>query len=326
MSNQALTYVQAGFESTFATAVAAARRVYAVGELPEETRKKEYVSQARQNFVENFEAVETHTMTKFKLEEKALSYSDLAWWLAMCAKGGVSPTGTGPYTWTYVGTGSSEDLKSATFEMADSIGAFQIPGCLVDDWEISGKGGVNKAGVIGAKFGLVGQKVTPGHTMTAAIAQRDLSGTYMPFHHATFYLDNSAGGIGGTEVATLMEFSIKSKTKWDLLYFGGDSGYFGGRRREKRHLEIMVKLLFDSTSYSEFTNKFRTNAARFGQIKVTDGADQTFALNFATKFDTYKWPEDGATRAVSLMGRTIYDPTLTYDWQMTLTNAVASVS
>ena len=324
MSHKDLTYWQAGIESTPGTPIAATRRLYEIGEIPEEKREKEYVPQARQNFIENYDAVEVSARTEFTLESPALSYNDLAWWAELFLKGGVSPTGVGPYVRVYNGAGATDDLKTATFEAADGVGAFQIPYAFGDAFEIKGKNG-SKPGPVSAKWDLIGQKVTPGHTMTAALSERDLVGTYMVAQHATFFLDDAAGGIGGTEIGTLMEFSIKMKNNTDPIFFGGDSLAYSAKRRENRYLEVMVKLLFDATSYAEFTSKFRTNAARFCQVKIANGVNNIAAWNMHTKFHAYAWPEDGPTRQVSLLGRSIYNPTLGYDWQLSLTNQLAAI-
>jgi len=326
MSSVALTWWQGGLESTHGTAVAAARKLYGIGPIPTEERVKEYVKQSRRNYVANFDAVETHTKVEFDLEEPILSFQDLTWWLALAAEGGVTPTGAGPYVWLFDNVGTSDNLKSATFEVSDGVGTFQVPYALLETWEIAGKGGVNEAGVVSGKFGFMAQKVTGSHTMTAALADRDLRGDYMPFHLTQFYMDDAAGGIGGTENGTLMEFSIKGANKFETLYFGGDSGYYGNHRRDKRTVEVMVKLLFDATSYAEFEDRYQANTGRFCRLKIANGASRDFKFDFYTKMEKFEWPEDGATRAVTLMGQTIYDPTLGFDWQISLTNSVASIA
>lgn len=322
MSNVALTYWQAGLESTPGTPVAATRKIYETGEIPEEEAPKEYVEQARQSFIQNFDAVETHKLLKWKMETPILNYNDVVFWNALALKGGVVPSGAGPYVRTYNGAATSDDLKAATFEVTDGVGTFQIPYTLCDGFEIKGSGGNNKAGVVSAKWDLISQKLTPGHTMTAAIADRDLRGGFIPFAQTAFYLDDAHGDIGTTEIGTLMEFSIKGKNGMTPIFFGNDSGYFGAHTRAERHLEIMLKLKFDSTAYTEFQTNFRSNVGRYGQIKMTNGT-HTWLWNFYTKFETFKFPNDGPTRTVALMGKTIYDADLGYDWQSVLTNGTS---
>lgn len=326
MSSNALTYWQAGLESTPGTPVAATRRLYEVGGVPEEVHTKMYVGQSRGNYVANFDVLDTATSAPFSLEAKALSFKDLAWWAELFFKGGVTPTGAGPYVRTYNGMGTSDSLKAATFEVADDIGAFQIPFAFGKSIEIKGKVGA-KPGPISAKYDLMGQYIWSGHTMTAALPERDLAGTYMLANQAELYINNSAALIGVNAIGSLMEFSIKMDTNSEAIYFGGDEGRYAAKKRGERYLEVMVKLEFDNTAYGEFGNYFSATSARFCQLKITDGtANNIAAFNFHTKWDKFTWPEEGPTRQVSLIGRSVYDPTLGYDWQLTLTNQLASIS
>ena len=324
MSNVATTYWQAGLQSALGTPVAATRKIYEIAKIPTENRVKEHIEQSRQNFVQFFEAEETHAIVdKFQFKGQ-LNYADLAWWAESFLEGGVSPSGAGPYTRVFDGMGTTDDLKAVTFEAADNVGAFRIPDALVNKWKIEGKGG-EKPTMVNMTLDLLASKVTAGHTMTAALSDRDLRGTYAPFKHVQFYMNDAAGSIGTTEIATLMEFSIEGDNKQAPLFFGGDSGYYLANRRENRHIGFMVTLLFDSTTYAEYSGKYQANTGRYCSLKFTGPSSLSLVWNFYTKFETYEWPEDGPTRKVSLMGKSIYDATLGYDWQATLINSVASI-
>ncbi|MCL4867753.1 MAG: hypothetical protein KJ063_02195 [Anaerolineae bacterium] len=324
MSNVATTFWQAGLQAAIGTPVAATRKIYEAGPIPAEKRVKELILQSRTSFAKNYDAAETHVQVdKFQIKG-VLNYSDLAWWGETFLKGGVTPTGAGPYTRVYNGMATSDDLKPVTFEVADNVGAFRISDGLVSKWKIQGKGG-SKPTLVEMSLDWLASRVTPGHTMTPALTDRDLRGTYAAFKQVQFYLDDAAGGIGTTEIGTLMEFSIEGDNGQAPLYFGGDAGHYGAARRGERDVVFMVTLLFDATTYSEFSGKYQVNANRFGQLKFTGPSPLALTWNFCTKFETYEWPEDGPTRKVSLMGHSIYDPTLGYDWQATLINDVAAI-
>lgn len=325
MSNVALTYWQAGLESTPGTGVAATKKIYEIGPIPQEERSKDYVAQSRQNFMANYDVVETDVMVKWKMGMPILNYDDIAWWGELALKGSVSPSGAGPYVRVFNNAATSNNLKTATFEVSDGVGSFEIPYSMVNKWEIKGKGGNKDAGVISANFDLIGQKLTSGITMTAALSDRDLRGSYAPFQEATFLMNDSAGAIGTTEIATLMEFGIKGDNKIMPIFYGGDSGYYGAHTRDERFVEFMVKLKFDATSYSEFSSKFQANSGRYCQLKIYKSSNYSMLWNFYTKWDKFEFPQDGPTRTVALMGRSVYDATLGYDWQATLTNGVATV-
>lgn len=327
MSAIAETYWQAGIESTRGTPVAATRKLYAKAAIPTEERPKEFIGQARQSYVAHYDAVETHRhVPDIPFEFPALSFDDAIWWLLLAAKGGVAPTGAGPYVWTSNGMATSDDLDSATLEVADGVSAFQIPFAMCKSWELSGKLGSGPSPISG-KFNLMAQKLTAGHTMTAAIADRNLVGSYMAMKNTQVFLDTAAGSIGGTEIATaLEEISIKMDNKleprWTGSAAGGDYSYVN---REERYLEVSAVLRMNATTYGYFTSVFQANALRYLQIKNTGAGNDLLTINLATKLETFEFPEDGTTRRVGIMGRSLYDPTLGYDWQIAVQNDIASL-
>lgn len=325
MSNIATTYWQAGIESTKGTPVAATRKLYALSPIPNEERPKEHIMQSRNSWNEFYDAVETHAwVPSIPFEHPALNFNTLPWWLKLAAEGGVSGSGGGPYVYTFDSEGT--DLNAATLEADDETGTFQIPYAMCQSWEIAGKGGGGPTPVTG-KFDLMGQKLTAGHTMTGALSELDLRGHYMAFKNTQLFMDTSAGGIGGTEVeASLEEFTIKVDNKLDARFTGGNSGYYSKVNREHRHLEFTAILLFNATTYAEYSTYFQANAGRFVQLLNSGSGTDEFALNLYTKFETFEWPEDAGTRRVALMGRSIYDPTLGYAWQMAVTNGVATMA
>lgn len=326
MSNAALTWWQGGFESTPGTPVAATRKLYIKAGIPTESRPKEVIEQSRQNFIEGFDEIETHAFIEtIPFELKGAPFADLGWWFNMYIKGGVSPTGSGPYVHTFNDVSTSDDLKASTLEASDGVGTFQIPYALGKSFELGGKGGSGPTPML-FKGDLYGQKLTPDHTMTAAISDRDLRGGYMAFKNTQIFIDDAAGGIGGTEVAaSLEEINIKLDNKFELRWSGSADGtYYTAHRRLSRSLEFTAKLRFTSTTYAEFKNKFRTNTGRYIQIKNTGGGNNLFTLNLYTKPRSFEFMEDGATRQVGIMGRSIYDPTLGYGFQVALQNDIAS--
>ena len=327
MSAISETYWQAGIESTPGTPVAADRIIYALGPVPKESRPKEYVRQSRASYAENFEAVETHRLVEsWPMNLPAVSFDDIIWWMQLAARGGVAGVGTDPYTWTFQGAESADDLDTATFEVADDVGAFELNYAMCKNWQITGKGGNNSAGVIQAQFNMMAQKLTPGITMTGALSHRNLDGSYMAFKNTAVYLDDTAGAIGSTELqAALLEFSLKMDNKIVPVFPGNSSGVFATHRRDKRYLELMLVLLFNSDTYTEFQTYFQANDNRYLELVNTGSGDDSFTLRAHTKFETFEFPEDGPTRKVALLGRSIYDPTLGYDWWMQIQNNVASI-
>lgn len=207
MSEASLTRFQAGIESTPGTAVAATRIIYVKEpSMPFEEDNTVQFGQSRPNFIANYDTAQTHRSAKWS-STIDVSFDDIHFWLQMAAKGGVTPTGTGPYTWTFNGAGSTDDLNTMTLEAADDVMAVEVPYMLCTDWEISGSDG-NGPGIIEAKMSWLGQKMEPA-TLTSALSDRDLAGTYALFKNANLYLDASAGNIGTTAAGNMMAFTFK---------------------------------------------------------------------------------------------------------------------
>lgn len=325
MSNVATTYWQAGIESEGGTAVAATRKLYAKAGVPSEGRPKEHIQQSRNTWDEYYDAVETHAhVPSILFEHPAANFNTLPWWLKLAAKGGVSPTGSGPYIATYNSAGTT--LDPATLEVRDETGSFQIPFAMCKSWEIAGKGGSGPSPVT-AKFEFIGQKLTAGHTMTTGLSELDLRGHYMAFKNTKIYMDAAVGDIGDTEVAaSLEEFSIKCDNKLDPRFTGGNSGYYSKVNREHRHVVITATLLFNAAMYAQYSAQFQANAGRFIQLKNAGTVNDLFTFNIYSKIETFEFPEDKGTRRVAIMGRSIYDPTLGYSWQAAVQNDVATIA
>ena len=323
MSSASETVFQAGIESTKGTAVAATRKLYCVAELPVEDDNVQTVQQARDNYMANFDAVQTHRLGKWKMEQPA-NYKDLMFWFQLMLKGGVAASGAGPYTWTFNGAAASDDLDAMTLEAGDDVVALEVPYTLCGSWELSGADG-NGPGLVNLKGDFVGTKKVDT-TLTGAISDVDMSGAYLLFKNAAVYLDDTAGGIGSTEVAALMAFSLKCDNKIQPNFPGNAGGIFTSHNRDKRFVEVQLDLLLNSATYTEFTDHYVGGDARFGQISITGIGNYDFSFNFhVARWHKFEPKASGPTRRVVLIGQTVYDPTLGYDWQTVVTNDEATL-
>ena len=320
MSSTALTYFQAGIESTRGTAVAATKKIHALGGLPKEENNLFHVQQSRANWIKNQDAISTHRgIPSWGLELPAVAYDVLPWWLHLCLQGNVSAAGGPVYTWTFNDATTTDTLESATFEADDDAESWQIPFCMVNSWELSGKGGSGMTPV-SAKFDLIGQQLTGGHTMTGSLTDADHEGNYLAFKNADLYIDDTAGGIGTTKIsAALTEFSIKCANNLEPVWTGG-SQYYSHVERAERAIEFMAVLKFNATMLAEFKNKYQADTARYLQLAIPGSGNLDFDFTMHTVMNTYEFKDEGAERRVAIMGESIYDATLGYGGQIVIAN------
>lgn len=318
----ALTRLQAGIESAFGTPVAATRKQYEIGGPPKEIRELEYVPQARANFVANYDSIETHFHAALDLEAPALSFTDLAFWAELFLQGGVTAGAAPGYLRTYNGVATANDLKSATIEGGDNISGFRMSGAVGKSLEISGKGGTSPTPIT-AKYSLMGVDADD-QAFTAALADRNQ--VYMRFRDTAVTIDATAGALGTTPLtATLMGFAIKLDNSPALLFFGDGAGKAGAWDRDERYMELSLDLRFNATALTQF-QQYQSKARRYIRLTNTSPtANNIFQLNFCGDFESFDWGAEGPTRKITLMARSIYDATLGYDWQIALTNGVATL-
>lgn len=325
MSNVAETYFQAAIESTAGTGLAATRKLYPKADIPVEERLTEYIQQSRQSYIANHEAVETHVIANWKTEE-VMNFEETIWYGLLAWKGGVTASGVGPYTWTYNGAATSDDLDTATIEAADNVAAVEMNYGMIKSWEITGADGNGPKPVM-FKADWLGSKVVDT-TMTAAISDRDIKGSYMLFKNTQVYLDATAGGIGTTEISNaLMSFSLKCDNKIQPDYPGGNSGIFTGHSRDRRFVEITIELLLDATTYTQFTSIYKNGTARFLQLKNTGASNDLWTFNaHVRRWHKAEWKQSGPSRRIVLMAQSVEDPTLGYDWQTVFTNDISALT
>jgi hypothetical protein len=324
MSSAALTQFQAGIEATRGTAVAATRKLYCDAQLPVEDDNIEMVHQARNQFVANFDALQNHVSATWSLEE-VFNFHEMAFWLQLAAKGGVTPTGIDPYIWTFNGMATSDDLATMTLEAADDEAALRAPFGVMTSWEIAGQDGNGPAPLMfNADFIFAG---VDDNALTGAIADRDISGHYGLFRNTALYLDAVAGSIGTTEVAaSLMSFAIRVDNQVQANYPGNTGGRYTSINRDKRHCEVELNLLLNATAYAEFTSAYKNGTARFGRIRNVGAGDDQFDIDFhAARWHKWEPTVNGPTRRVTLLAQTVYDPTLGFDWQIALRNNLAAL-
>lgn len=318
----ALTRLQVGIEATPFTAVAATRIQYEKGGPPREIPKTEFIEQARNMFIEFYDSKQVSKHAELSLEAKALSFEDFIFWQELFVEGGISPTGVSPsFVWVADDAGKSELTKTATIEGGDEISAFKMVGALGQTLEISGKGGNDGAGLVTAKYDLIGASADDA-SFTAALSDR--TQTYMRFMDTSLFIDTTAGGIGGTQIlTTMLGFTIKVDNKQSLVFTDNSLLTASSRNRMTRHMELSIDLLFNATALAQF-QQMQAEARRFVQLKNTRGTN-IWQLNMVGDYEGFDWGDDGPTRRMTLIGKSIYDPTLAYGFELSTTADVAAL-
>jgi hypothetical protein len=221
--------------------------------------------------------------------EMPVSFEDLAWWLQLAVKGGVTGVQEGvttAYRYTFVPTAAVDDLKSATLEWGDDFQAWQANFAMVDQLEIKGAPGepLTMTAAIVAKN-------RDESTFTAALGDRQVE--VVLGRRAALYIDEPGGTIGTTAVAgKLIGFEHKISNKLARFYTmdDADNGALSDITRDDRVYDTKLRYRFNSVSEYQ---KWAANTERLISVKFT-GTDASGNGSFFRRAQFYLpgWYED----------------------------------
>ena len=318
-----LTKWQAGIESVAGTEVDATRKLYCVGTPPLEVRARYRPDEDRGSYIAHYTSLETSIRAQCALQEAA-SFEDLAWWLQLAAKGGVSGAqqeSTSAYLYTFAPTATSDDLDTATFEGGDDVSALVMTYGMVNKFNLEG----NERGAVQMAVDVIGAQADDG-SFTAAISDRTRE--LIAFQKAQLYIDSAAGSIGSTQVTGQFQgFAFELDNKIVQQWFGDGNLYPEGHERDKRFAMLTLQLAFSSVSefqaYQAMTDRYVRLVLPGSNI---EGAyDKEVTIDVAGPWETFDWNDQGPLRRMTLAAISEYDSTLAYDWQITVQNALATL-
>ena len=137
--------------------------------------------------------------TKFTVPDFPISFEQLPHWLRMAVKGAVTPTGVGPYIWTFTpALGADPDLDARTLERRITDGANNLD----DEWAYAMLSRFTlkwEAGMSSMKASAEGfARRRQNSTFTAA--QTYPTPEHIPGALMTVFIDSTFAGLGGTQV------------------------------------------------------------------------------------------------------------------------------
>lgn len=329
----ALEKLQAGLEATRGTAVPATRKVYAERGTAwfEQTVAKEWLAESMSSYVANYRHIVTEQSAKLTVPFYVTA-ADLAWWgqLAWAASvTGVLSAAT-VYTYTFnpiAGTGggvTADNLKTATFEAYSDVQGYQLPFCLLDKLELSWQRGQAVRGTAD----LLAQQAIP-QVITTGITDRTglnaVAGT-----SAKVFIDNAGGTPGTTPYNDVLSGKLTWTNAWETLIHNKGQLYYDDAAREPRSAEFELDLHFKDTA--EFAHLL-DDAERIIRVEFdgpviagsTGNVPESIKMDFYGHYSTPGFGVSKAIRTLKLAGKTQFDTTAGFDWQVAIANAVSAL-
>lgn len=137
---------------------------------------------------------------EWEVPSTPLFLDEMQYWLAMAILGGVTPTGAGPFVWTYtlspLALGAGRDLRTIELRMSDGVSNsdWEVPACMLQ--EIEWVGAANQLVSFSARG--VGRRLATS-TLTAALTMFPLNGISTAL--TSVYINDTWATRGTTQVA-----------------------------------------------------------------------------------------------------------------------------
>lgn len=273
----------------------------------------------RNSFEKFYESMIVSQHSELKGIKAPATFETLTNWLSYAVKGGVTPTGVGPYTWAFTPTLTADDLAGLGAEMGNDTAAYHMAAMYCDQLVLEIIRGTDAATLtadfMGQQAFVMGAK-TPGLTRTGL-------NMLNPALTAT-YLDTTT--IGTTLVNDVASVKLTLKNGFQQLFFLNNVLYPTGVARPTRNMDIeIVKWFDDATELANAMNTVGNGVERKVRFLTTGPSGASLQADTYGYWDTMVFKVDKEIWHVTFTGRSVYDITATNSWSMVLVNSLATI-
>lgn len=264
-------------------------------------------------------------------------FGDLMEMLEMHYEGGVTPSGAGPYVWSYTFETASPTIIPATVRYGSETTQDQwyVQGVLLDELTLGfddlDAPGVHPWTVDASAMGIdrVAEALTAALSAPATAALESLQG-----HRSIISFGSTATAFASlTELsASLVSFQVKTMRHLVLRPFGAASGdtATGYGFSDKSEGEVTFKVKISATSKSTLHDAWNSSGAALGEIRarvaVDGNGNNAATLDFRSGLTAVPIGERDGERVYECTGKLVYDSTLDGGAQWNLTNDVATLA
>lgn len=246
---------QAGIEVTRGTPVAATRKVYA-DITPSIDRPFNWGRSRTGTYNARRRPSTGRIRPTFSAVDSA-TFEDLPWWLQFGLKGGVTgvtDADTPPaYTYTFVPSLSTDDLKSMTLEFNEAGNPMESSQVMVNSFTLRFDSDNDSESEWMIDLELLGRDVTTGITYTAALSERVTEPILA--RGTKIFLDDTAAEIGDTQLlGYLINGSITVNNNLHMKAFSEDENYFAANRVGRGERTVDAQFTFEFDNHTELDN------------------------------------------------------------------------
>jgi hypothetical protein len=262
------------------------------------------------------------------------TYTDAIFWLNLAVKAVASGsvTDTNAYTWAFLPTETSDDLKSALFQFGyvDFLSTWggSLPGCIVNDLTVTFTKNVgdDETGVSFTAELMSAYGVTQITAFTGSLSDRVITSALGT--NWQVYVDASTIGTTADTAVDQLTYHINN----GYVYRDGadNTGHAAEIvRANKRMSDVTYRRYFNSKTeldayIAKTTRKVRSIVA--GDIVGATTTKNTIQLDYYGAIDDYTFTTVNGLIYANVKLRPVYDTVLTSDHKWTVINTTASIT
>ena len=256
-------------------------------------------------------------------------FEDLMRFLEMRLAGGITPTGTDPYTWTYTMDNTSDTCKVYTAEIGSETASDQYvcSTCIVSDFEI-GFDSLTAPGDHPWKVTATLQALNRApQALTAALSAPSGMET-IEGHLSTIYEGSTATAFASlSELANhLKQYRLKISGARPYRAYGGSSDVSVGYGLMKPEVTIEALVKVSTSSKTNIHDIYAASGAVAGErrwrIQASGSNSRVLRFDHRVRFDTVKREEVDGESCYRVNAHTVYDSALASSLQAVLINHI----
>ena len=321
--------IQYGREATAGTAVAATGIWRGAFAMLEDARTRTIVEEQIGLMVQAERSYDSAYLGRLAMPSTPLTYEQVPHILE-AGIGTVSPSGSGPYVYTYtLPTGNTPNtLKTYTLEAFNAVAdddMREMEYSFVEEFEFSMTAG--EAWQMSATWAGRQLSNTSPTSLSTLLTVEEALGA-----RTKVYIDATGGTLGATQkTGVLMGASMRVVTGWKPIPVGDGNLYFAAIKMTMPEITFSLTLELEETSDVSLVASERTayeaDAVRLFRLEL-DGSDANHAmvLDWAGKYDSIgNYENSDGNTTVTLEGHGVYSSTDSEYWECAVTNSIASL-
>jgi hypothetical protein len=242
----------------------------------------------------------------------------------MFAKGITTPTGAGPFVWTFTPTNTADDVKSHTIQLGDSVAIPTSPGIQLtygmgDELNIHYEKNNDGAATYSARY-LYAKPLTQITAFTGALSDRVV--TPLSCNNTVVKIDTTTIGATTDLLVTAVDFTLDMNP---VPFYALDNTLAAQAVFRPAHRTWKAEITRQYNIATEFS-AYQAKTIRKVRVLTTTGVGAIVQHDMYGVYTDRKWADTNGIVTEVLTLEPVFDVTSSTSYSLVVTNGVATIS